>query len=150
MKKLIGILLILGISFSFSCNKNSKSPGLSDQERKLLGNWMLKKQVIEEPGQVTLVNTFDARESCFMEFQEYPAPLIDNSSPIFSNTKSVQDHKDCSWLVNAWKIEPNGKLLLASLDTIYADLLFVSADSLAIRAISTNDHNILITYGLRK
>jgi hypothetical protein len=82
-----------------------------------------------------------------MEFQDKPAPLENENSPVFSKTKSVEDNKNCTWLLNAWKIGSDGKLLLASLDTLYADILFLSPDSLALKA---TNHNITITYILRK
>ncbi|MEO6962506.1 MAG: hypothetical protein ABIY90_11085, partial [Puia sp.] len=57
-----------------------------------------------------------------------------------------QDNKDCSWLANAWKIDNAGKLILASLDTVYADILIVDKDTLAFKAPSVDDPHILITY----
>ena len=149
-------LLIPGLSGLFlccfiSCSKNNNSSGatLSNEEKKLLGWWNLEKQIIEEPGQPIIVLD-DFQSTCFMEFKDEAAPLLDDNSPIFSNTKSVEDNKDCTWLVNAWKIDNNGKLLLASLDTLYADILFISTDSLSIKVPSHNNHSIIITYGLTK
>jgi len=134
----------------FSCKKDNAGVSLSNDEKKLLGHWVLRKQTIEEPGQPTVTNNITLPLLCFMKFEDY-APPFTNNSPIFSNTKSVQDHKDCSWLLNAWKIGNDGKLLLASfIDTVYAEILYVSPDSLILRAPSSNNHSILITYELYK
>ncbi len=141
-------MLILIFCTQLSCKKNNsgRSLKLSNEEKKLLGHWDLKKQIIEEPGQPTVVNDYTNQSTCFMEFKDIASVQHDQSSPIYSNTKQVQDNKDCSWLLNAWKIDNNGKLLLASLDTIYADILYISTDSLVFKAPSSNDYNILITY----
>jgi len=66
-----------------------------------------EKQIIEEPGQPPTVNSnFDFL--CFMDFKDNPSFIQNQTSPIFSNTKLVQDSKDCGWLVSAWKIGTNG------------------------------------------
>ena len=140
-------MLLFAVMFK---NKNN-NPGvtLSAEERRLLGSWDLEKQIIEEPGKPT-IESDNFGQSCFMEFKDQPSPIIDESSPIYSNTKWVEDNKDCSWLANAWKITNNGQLLLASLDTLYADILFISTDSLAIKVPSSLDHSIIITYELTR
>ncbi|MBK8711575.1 MAG: hypothetical protein IPL97_06875 [Niastella sp.] len=150
MKYLFFIFMAAFICCLLSCKKNNTGITLSNEEKKLQGHWELKKQIIEEPGQLPIINYINSPINCFMEFNDSRAPLEDPGSPIFSNAKSVQDYKDCTTLMNGWKIGSDGKLLLASLDTLYADILYVTTDSLAIKVPSHNNHNIIITYGLTK
>jgi hypothetical protein len=142
------MLIILTFSCIVSCKKsNNSGVTLSDKEKKLLGKWSLQKQIIEQAGQPTIEND-SFLPICYMAFEDYPAPLENKNSPIYSNTKTVEDNKDCSWLLNAWKIDNNDKLLLASLDTLYADILFLSTDSLALKV--PFDNHVIITYTLSK
>ena len=155
MKKIIILITcLLEIIFTFcciaSCKKSINSNvTMSDEEKKLLGRWSLQKRILEQAGQ-PIIEEDNFSIFCFMEFQDNPAPLENKNSPVFSNTKSVQDNKNCSWLLNAWKIGNDGKLLLASLDTLYADILFLTPDSFALKIPYHNNHNIMATYKLHK
>lgn len=130
MSKLTFLMVIFIVTIS--CNHDD-SPSLNTTEGKLLGEWRSSKVITAIPGQPAVEFIPDMYSYCFMEFTKRPAPLINSSSPVYSNTKFVQDNKDCNWLANAWKIEKNGKLLLASLDTVYADILKLSEDSLVLK-----------------
>src|SRR4051812_21432433 len=104
MKLSIWMLITLTFCCMGSCKKSGNSGvTVSDQEKKLLGRWNLEKQIIEQAGQPTIEND-SFWITCFMEFHEYASGLADDNSPIFSNTKLVEDNKDCNWQLNAWKI----------------------------------------------
>lgn len=130
MSKFTFLMVIIFVVIS--CN-NDDSLSFNSTESKLLGKWRSGKVITIIPGQPAVEYIPDIYSYCFMEFTKRPAPLINPSSPVFSNTKFVQDNKDCNWLANAWKIEKDGKLLLASLDTVYADILKLSDDSLVLK-----------------
>ena len=84
-----------------------------------------------------------------MKFQESASVLIDRRG-LYANTKWVQDNKNCTWLANAWRIENTGQLLLASLDTIHADILINTSDTLAFKATDRQNAAVHITYQFSK
>ncbi len=150
MKLFLTVLIVLTFGCIISCKKNSSGVTISSEEKQLLGHWDLRRVTIEEPGQPTITNNINSPTNCFMEFEKGRAPLEDSRSEIYSNTKAVQDNKDCSWLMNAWRINNDGKLLLASVDTVYATILFVSVDSLALKRPFPGPIGKTITYCLNK
>ena len=134
MFRLTKILIIcFGFLLLVNCDNDDNGVFLNSTEKKLIGKWNSKKTIVIEPGMPPREITFSPYNFCFMEFENRPAPLNNPSSTLYANTKFVQDNKDCSWLANAWKIENNGKLLLASMDTVYADILKLSKDSLVFK-----------------
>jgi len=134
MYRLTKILLIcFGFLLLANCNNDDNDVFLNSTEKKLIGKWNSKKTIIVEPGMPPTEIVISPYNLCFMEFKNSPAPLNNPYSTLYANTKFVQDNKDCNWLANAWKIENNGKLLLASLDTVYADILKLSNDSLVFK-----------------
>lgn len=149
------ILISIGLLFLIDCSSDDDMH-LNATERKLIGKWRSIKRVVVEPGMPPNEIISSLPAICFMEFINRPANLYNSSSPIFSNTKHVQDNKDCSWLANAWKIDNNGKLLLASLDTVYADILKISNDSLIFKMNvdnyygPDNHYQAEITYYLKR
>lgn len=150
LKPSILVLIVFTMCCSLSCKKNSSGVILSGEEKKLLGHWDLRQVIIEESGQPTITNNINSPINCFMEFKNGRSPIENPRSEIFSNTKAVNDNKDCSWLANAWKITNDDKLLLASLDTVYATILFTSVDSLALKRPYPGQIGKTITYCLKK
>lgn len=127
----INLLLVL-LLFS-SCSKDDSSVNTSSLENRLIGEWHLKKTIVQELGQPESTFYPSTNFNCYMNFKKDNSHFLDQSSPVFSNTKLVEDHKDCTWQLNAWKINKDGKLLLASMDTVYADVLKLSNDSLILK-----------------
>lgn len=157
MYRLTKILVIcFGFLLLTNCDKGDDDVSLNSTEKKLIGKWNSKKTIIIEPGMPPTEILFSPYNFCFMEFKNRPAPLNSPSSTVYANTKFVQDNKDCNWLANAWKIENNGKLLLASLDTVYADILKLSKDSLVLKVNidnyygADNHYQAEITYYLTR
>lgn len=134
MYRLTKILLIcFGFLLLANCDNDDNDVFLNSTEKKLIGKWNSKKTIIVESGMPPAEIVIFPYNLCFMEFKNSPAPLNNPYSTLYANTKFIQDNKDCNWLANAWKIENNGKLLLASLDTVYADILKLSNDSLVFK-----------------
>ena len=126
-----------------ACHKD-KSSDLSDSEKQLLKFWNTKKIIIEQSGQPTVTQD-PLFPTCGIEFKDQPYYIY--NSGIYTNAKVSNDNKTCASVANAWKIDSNGKLLLASpLDTIYADILIVGSDTLAFRTIDPDNPDLHITY----
>ncbi len=98
---------------------------------------------MEAVGQPAMVELINDPISCFMEFKDQSYAL---NQGLYANTKWAQDNKGCNWLANAWKIEGTGQLLLASLDTIHADILILLADTLAFKTVNPQNAAQQITY----
>ncbi len=102
-----------------------------------------KKKIIEQSGQPTVTQN-PVFTNCGIEFKNQP---YYHNSGIYQNTKLSDDRKDCASYANAWKIDSDGKLLLASpLDTIHADILILVTDTLAFRTIDPDNPGLHITY----
>jgi hypothetical protein len=136
------LAIFLGFLMLTNCDNGDDDVLLNSTEKKLIGKWNSKKTIIIESGMPPTEIIISPYNFCFMEFENRPAPLNNPSSTIYANTKFVQDNKDCSWLANAWKIENNGKLLLASLDTVHADILKLSKDSLVLKVNIDNYYGV--------
>ncbi len=112
------VLFIFTVLISLSACHKDNSSNLSDAERKLLRFWNTKKIIIEQSGQPTVTQN-PVFTNCGIEFKNQP---YYHNSGIYQNTKLSDDRKDCASYANAWKIDSDGKLLLASpVDTIHAD-----------------------------
>lgn len=156
MKSMIVWAFFVSLFFAWGCSKDDNpSVTVSQDEQKLLGKWDVHFRITQSPGLPpdTLIVNDPLR--CFMEFIEGPSAIIDASpsvpvSSLYHNTKRVQDNKQCTWLMNAWKIMDNGQLLLMSLDTSFADILYLTPDSLIFRTESSVQPGTHIVYGLKK
>lgn len=120
-------------AFTGSCKKERSSVDITAEERKLIGVWKLDRQTLEAPGQLPLQTDFDSPD-CFINFRELASPQADGVSPLLQNTKLVEDDKDCTPVINSWKIDGDGKLLLVSVDTVYAEILLLDETNLRFKA----------------
>jgi len=129
-----------------SCHKHD-TPTLNDTESKLVGTWLTRKITVEQTGQPPMVMS-GINDACYyIIFKNAPYPH--SNSGLYTNTKWAEDWKDCSKKLNAWKVDNNGKLLLASLDTLYADILILEKDTLAFKTTSPGNPDQHITYEFR-
>ena len=128
-----------------SCKKENSSVSISAGERKLIGVWRLQRQTLEAPGQLPLVSDFDS-PNCFINFRELASPQSDGISPLLKDTKLVEDNKDCTPVINSWKIDGDGKLLLVSADTVYADIELIDESNLRFKAWQHYDPSRTISF----
>lgn len=156
MKSMIVWAFFVSLFFAWGCSKDDNpSVTVSQDEQKLLGKWDVHFRITQSPGLPPDTLMVNDPLRCFMEFIEGPSAIIAASpsvpvSSLYHNTKRVQDNKQCTWLMNAWKIMDNGQLLLMSLDTSFADILYLTPDSLIFRTESSVQPGTYIVYGLKK
>ncbi|UPK69508.1 hypothetical protein [Chitinophaga filiformis] len=130
-----------------NCSKDKRPvSNLNETERKLVGYWSTKQITVEHTGQPTVVmNNFS---DCYhIIFKDQPYPNLNTG--IYADTKWSEDWKDCSKAANAWKVGSDGKLLLASNDTVYADILILEEDTLAFRFNSNWIPGDVLTFEFR-
>lgn len=130
-----------------SCGKDYNPPKLNDMERRLLGKWGTIRITYEKDGQPPRVENVTGMTCYYIVFKADIYPL--RSDGLYSGTRWAEDQKDCSKRLNAWKLEGNGQLLLASLDTTYADILILEEDTLAFRATNPAIPDEHIVYEFR-
>ena len=132
------LFIICSLAYLSGCTKSDmkkRYASLSPIEQQLATRWFLKKKIIEIPGQQPLTETGFDQLDCFIDLKGYKYMYADANSPLTSDTKEVQDNKNCSWLGGGWKVRSDNKLVLVApgLDTLIADILFIKPDSLAIK-----------------
>lgn len=103
MRILIYIELIIFLFGTTACKKDHSGVSISSGEKGLLGSWTLSTLTVEKPGMPDEIRYYYNPFLCVMVFHKYRAPLEDNDSPIYSNTKAVDGNVDCELVTQAWK-----------------------------------------------
>jgi hypothetical protein len=147
MKKrtFFAMALLVGVAYA-SCSKDD-TPGLNDTESRLVGKWQTKRITVEQTGQAPVVMDVSIDPCYFIDFKNMAYPNL--NSGLYANTKWAEDDKDCHKVLNAWKVGDDGRLLLASLDTLYADILILEKDTLAFRIVDPDIPGEVTTYEFR-
>ena len=130
-----------------NCTKDKRPTAeLNETERKLVGYWSTITITVERPGLPTQVmnNLSDCYHIIFKN-----EPYFNSNTGLYAGTKASEDWKDCSKSGNAWKVGSDGKLLLASNDTVYADILILEEDTLAFRYNSSWIPGEVLTFEFR-
>ncbi|PSL33341.1 hypothetical protein [Chitinophaga ginsengisoli] len=131
-----------------NCSKDKKDTvALNDMESKLMGTWLTMTITVEQTGKPPVVQHVNAAPCYFIVFKNEPYPI--RSDGIYADTKWADDQKDCAKYLHAWKVGSDGRLLLASSDTLYADILIVGKDTLAFRTTNSYTPDEHIVYEFR-